>query len=175
MTSRILGAVGAAVVVGTLVGCGTGPAPEPVPTPTAAFASEEEAFAAAEEVYRAYNEALNARQSDQAAGDPQRFLTSAALETYIDGENTLDSFGLRIAGDASVTSFTGRSAELSSDSARLTALVCIDVSEVTVFDAANIDVTPVERGDMIAQSLTFVGTSQSLLISDESPAETTTC
>lgn len=158
-----------------LVGCGTGSAPEPTPTLAAAFASEEEAFAAAEEVYRAYNEALNARQVDPASADPQRYLTSAALEGYIAGENSLDSLGLRIVGDASVTSFAGRSADLSPEHARLTALVCIDVSAVMVFDAANVNVTPIERGDVIAQSITFVGTRQSLLISDESSAETTTC
>src|SRR5690606_38234156 len=46
------------VLSALLVGCS--PEPDPTPTPTAAFASEEEAFAAAEETYRAYIDAFNA-------------------------------------------------------------------------------------------------------------------
>lgn len=45
------------VALGLLSGCA--PQPEPEPTPTAVFASEEEAFKAAEETYRAYSSALN--------------------------------------------------------------------------------------------------------------------
>ncbi len=61
----------AAVVVALAVTLGaTACQPEPTPTPTGpAFASEDEAFAAAEETYRAYVDALN--QVD--LSDPETF------------------------------------------------------------------------------------------------------
>ncbi len=49
-------AFGLAIVAGLATGC----RPEPAPSPTApVFSSEEEAFAAAEQTYRAYVDALN--------------------------------------------------------------------------------------------------------------------
>ena len=48
-------------VVGALVGCA--PSSEPTPTPTG-FASEAEAFEAAEATYRAYVDATNAQRMD---------------------------------------------------------------------------------------------------------------
>ena len=50
----------AAIVLALALGLTTACQPEPSPSPSApAFANEEEAFAAAEETYRAYVDALN--------------------------------------------------------------------------------------------------------------------
>ena len=67
MISRVAAAALAlAVVLGMTTGC----QPEPTPSPSGpVFANEEEAFAAAEETYRAYVDALN--QVD--LSDPQTF------------------------------------------------------------------------------------------------------
>ncbi|HOQ22628.1 MAG TPA: hypothetical protein PLN62_09415, partial [Microbacterium sp.] len=66
---RTFPAVGAALLALALV---TGCAPEPAPTPTpTGFASDDEAFAAAEATYRAYVDALNAVDlSDPATFEP---------------------------------------------------------------------------------------------------------
>ncbi len=74
MTALVLAAV-------TLSACA--PTPTPSPTPTAAFASEEEAFAAAEEVYRAYIAASN----DVDFQDPSTF---EPLADYTTGDYYLD-------------------------------------------------------------------------------------
>lgn len=177
MTSRILGAagVGVGVLAGVLAGCGQVPAPGPTPTATAAFATEEEAFAAAEEVYRAYNDALNARRGSDPLADPEQYLTGEALEAYIDAQNTLASLDLRIHGDAVVSSFATEAADISPEDARLTAVACLDVSGVSLVDASGADVTPPDRGPTIAQIITFVGSKRALLIALESSTETTTC
>ncbi|MCB8044373.1 hypothetical protein JM654_09380 [Microbacterium oxydans] len=47
------------MVLGVMVLAGCTPSPAPTPTPTAVFASEEEAFAAAEETFTEYVLALN--------------------------------------------------------------------------------------------------------------------
>src|SRR5215207_2167659 len=66
--------VAVAVVSATATGC----QPEPGPSPSGPlFASEEEAFAAAEETYRAYVDALN--QVD--LSDPETFEPVYALTT----------------------------------------------------------------------------------------------
>ncbi len=173
MTSRILGAVGAAVVVGTLVGCGTGPAPEP--TPTAAFASEAEAFAAAEQVYRAYNEAANARVRGEPDPDPHDYLSGAALEGDIDAENLLRELHLTARGAATVASFTGAEARIDGSIAEVSGYVCIDVSGLRVLNEEGVDVTPSNRGDVVAQVVVFSGDPSSLMIISESSAEEDSC
>ena len=95
MTCRSAGYVGRVILRATtaavllaasvvaLTGC-LGSAPDPTPTPTAVFTSEEEAFAAAEETYRAYIDAVNARRADpRSEPDPQSFLIGEAQEADI--------------------------------------------------------------------------------------------
>ncbi|WP_091225950.1 hypothetical protein [Microbacterium sp. 3J1] len=139
------------------------------------FASEEEAFAAAEEVYRAYNDALNARFRDETYPDPQTFLTGLALEGDIDGQNQLRDWGLQSAGQTAISSFKGIDFHADHAEAVLIGYVCIDVSRFRVLNAAGEDVTPPERGDVVAQSVTFVGTPRTLLISNEESAEESQC
>ncbi|MFJ4017868.1 hypothetical protein [Microbacterium sp. NPDC090014] len=170
---RIVAVAVLALGAGALAGCTT--EPEPAPTPTAAFASEEEAFAAAEKVYRAYNEALNDRRKGVSGADPQQYLTGVALESDIDGQNVLRAEGLRIEGTAEVTSFAEESAELQTDHPRVVSLVCIDVSGVSLMSEAGVNVTPPERGDIVAQRVEFVVSTMSLVIAHEATAETTTC
>lgn len=169
----VAGTAAVAILAVVLAGCIT--EPEPAPTPTAAFASEEEAFAAAEEVYRAYTDALNERRQGVSGADPQQYLIGIALESDIDGQNALSAEGLRIEGTAQMISFVGESGELQTDDPHVVGLVCIDVSGVSLISQAGVNVTPPERGDIVAQRVDFVGLSASLLIAHEATAETTTC
>lgn len=166
-----------AVVLTAALGCLTACAPTPVPTatPTAAFASEEEAYAAAEEVYRAYNDALNERRAMTAGADPQRYLTGSALEGDIDTARLLSSADLHATGIATIEAFIRESADLSIGAATVTAVVCIDVSAISLLDGSGADVTPPERGDTIAQQVVLIGASDSLLISNESTADGSRC
>lgn len=162
-----------ATALGQLLGCA--PGPTPVPTPTPAFASEAEAFAAAEEVYRAYNDALNERREGAQGADPQRFLTGIALESDVDTQNLLSSSQLHATGAAILESFTGETVDISGNVATMTGVVCIDVSAVALLDNSGADVTPPDRDDKVAQRVRFLGTVLSLLISEESTAEGSTC
>lgn len=143
----------AAVVVALAVTLGaTACNPEPTPTPTGpAFASEDEAFAAAEETYRAYVDALNARREDPSSDpDPQVFLTGQALQVDIDTQQQLDQSGLRIVGPTTISSISG----VSFDGEEISIEVCLDSSMTRVETTAGEDATPADRQPI---SLAFVG------------------
>lgn len=162
-----------ALTLGTLTGCAS--EPEPTPSATPAFASEAEAFAAAEEVYRAYNEALNRVDQDPRAEDPLRYLAGEALEVAISDIDTLASAGLDVVGAATLTVFDGEMADIEGQGATIVAFVCLDVSGVTLIDAAGTNVTPPERGNIVATRVTFSGGAEQLLITKESSAEAESC
>ncbi|GAA1248935.1 hypothetical protein JOF42_002915 [Microbacterium phyllosphaerae] len=163
------------MVLGTaqLVGCAPEPAPAPSPTP--AFASEEEAFAAAEEVYRAYNDAGNARIRGEQEPDPQSFLEGVALEGDIEGQGLLREWGFHASGEATIMSFVGREASVDDPIAEVTGYVCIDVSKLRVISRTGLDVTPPDRGDVVSQVVQFAGDSEHLMITRESSADEGSC
>ncbi len=165
------------VALGCLTGCAPTPASSPTPTSTPAFASEEEAFAAAEEVYRAYNDAVNARANGTggAEADPQQYLTGLALEGDIDTQNLLASGDLQVSGDAAIVTFAAETADLDGDTPTMTGIVCIDVSDVSLIDRSGVDVTPLGREDKITQRVVFLGAEDSLRISNESAVDGSTC
>ncbi|MGN7947608.1 hypothetical protein ACTJKH_02565 [Microbacterium sp. 22215] len=154
------------MVLGTaqLVGCAPEPAPAPSPTP--AFASEDEAFAAAEEVYRAYNDAGNARRAESRDADPQRYLTGVALESDLDAERYFEEHHLHILGEAMIDGFRGESANLSDSPIEVVARVCINVKNTRVVDDKGDDVTPADRPARLPLEVTFVGSKDTLLIAD---------
>jgi hypothetical protein len=170
---RLATAGAVALGLGMLAACA--PEPAPTPTPTAAFASEEEAFAAAEEVYRAYNDAGNSRRGGDASPNPQDYLTGSALEGDIDAVNYLQAEGLRLDGDVQLLSFTGVEAFIEGSDLSITGIVCLDTSSTRVLSEDGTDVTPADHADVIAQSVTFMGTSGGLLIASESPMEADGC
>ncbi|MFT4258334.1 hypothetical protein [Microbacterium sp.] len=161
------------LAIATTTGCS--PHPEPTPTPTAAIATEEEAFAEAEEVYRAYNEAGNARRDGATEPDPQAFLIGNALEGDIDARNVFRDHGLEPRGNSQITEFTGVEYDNSTADSTVVAHVCLDVTDVRVFDSSGRDVTPVTRPDLVAQSVTFVMTGSVLRISEEDSLEEASC
>lgn len=155
-----------AIALGQLLGCAPGPAP--VPTPTPAFASEEEAFAAAEQVYRAYNHALNEIDpSDPRTFEPLYTLASGDLETA-DRKNfsVMHAEGHVIRGDARVESFNGESSSPLFE--RVVAVVCLDVSEVEVTDAGGRSLVAPGRPDVYALSVEFVAGDDRNLTMDSS-------
>lgn len=139
--------VAAAVFTVALVaGCTPQPEPDASQQP---FATEEEAFAAAEETYRNYVDALNARRADPTASpNPQVFLTGQALEADIRSQQELDQRGIRIEGPTEIVSLVGTSTDLGDGSAQL--LVCLDSSSTRVVDSAGRDVTPPDRAELAA-------------------------
>ena len=152
------------------VGCSPSPA-EPSPKRTAAFDSEEAAFAAAEETYRAYVDAENARAAGEDDPDPQDFLIGAALDADIESRRELDRYRLREEGSANVAGFRPVSAEYASSTPQITAVVCINVSATRLRDDQGRDVTPTSRPDVVALEVSLVSVDHELKISKMSASE----
>ena len=159
--------------VGLLAACT--PTPEPTPTPTALFASDEEAYAAAEETYRAYNDAINAQRSGDITQDPQDFLIGAALEADIDGRRELAASGLNVEGDVRVVAFTPIESAVTKDRRHVGAFVCLDLSKTQVLldngDRADLP----DRPPVIAQEVEMSWIDGNYRISAELDAEVAQC
>lgn len=136
-----------------MLGCSSAPDPEPSPTP--AFASEEEAFAAAEETYRAYIAALNAVEPDDPGTFEPLFALSSGSFERADRKNlsTMHAEHQNVEGNALVTRFTGASVSPSFD--RITAMVCLDVSNVSVTDTAGRSLVRPDRPSVYGIEVTF--------------------
>lgn len=176
MLARVA-AVATALVL--MVGVATGCQPEPTPSPSGpVFASEEEAFAAAEETYRAYVDALN--QVD--LSDPETFEAVYAWTTGDANEGARKTFSEMHAEGWTVTgasTFDGFGLlEFSPDvaDAIVTTEVCLDVSSVAVTDASGQSVVPSTRLDRQPAVLTFAvaqtGTALAIASSEATDSET---
>ena len=163
------------VALSTVGILGCSPTPEPEPTPTPAFASEEEAFAAAEETYRAYINAGNARIAGSTTADPRVLLSGSALEADIDTSNLLSEKNLRLEGKAALTSFIGTSALLSASPEVVNATVCVEAAGTRLIDVDGNDVTPSDRPDASSLEVTFISVGDMLLISDSTVLEGADC
>ena len=143
MISRVAAVAFALVLV---VGMTTGCQPEPGPSPSGPiFANEDEAFAAAEQTYRAYVDALN--QVD--LSDPETF---EAVYAWTTGElNASDRKGLTkyhgdqvsVSGESLVALVELDAFERSSESVQLA--VCLDVSTVEVVDSNDVSLVDPDR------------------------------
>lgn len=167
----------AAVLSGMLVlglaGCTQ---PEPAdPTPTPAFSSDEEAFAAAEETYRAYVDALN--QVD--LSDPETF---EAVYGWTTGEananerkslSQMHADGWVVNGDTAVVGFHPGALTHGT----IDAVVCSDVSAVNVMNADGESMVSPDRPTAYALQVTFVeaSTPTGLRINTSSAVEDSRC
>lgn len=168
MRRTILAGAATALALALTTGCTPEPAPSPSPT---GFASEEEAFAAAEATYRAYVDAVNARNSgDTSAEAPTGFLSGAALQAELDSEREFANLGIRLDGPMELSEF-----ELTDVSpSTLSGTVCLDVSQARVVDKDGNDVTPVDRPDRLGLVVKFQWTPADPLIT-QSLASDTSC
>ena len=163
-----------ALAVGSVVLSGCSPAPEPTPTPTAVFASEEEAYAAAEETYRAYIDAFNAVD----LSDPSTFESVLSFTTgdYQSDErkslSEMHAQGHVRGGAIQVLSFLGEDA---SDQSEIRARACTDISSTTFTDENGTSLVPPDRPDRIALSLTFVLDEEAVLLSGADRVEDAAC
>ncbi|WP_261393693.1 hypothetical protein [Microbacterium esteraromaticum] len=165
---------GAGLALAMLAGCS--PQPEPTPTETPLFASEEEAFAAAEETYRAYVQAVNdSRLDDSSSFEPVfELLTGSALTAERETTSLYHAEQLSRTGDTTFDSFS----PLETDGSRVVANLCIDVSEVELLNAEGQSVVPADRPPRSGREVTFVpgDTSNRLQIaSNHRPSSGFTC
>ncbi|WP_136042149.1 MULTISPECIES: hypothetical protein [unclassified Microbacterium] len=156
-----------------LVGCT--PDPSPSPTPTPAFASEEDAFAAAEATYRAYNDSSNARRAGGADASPADYLIGDALEADQEATDYLREAGLRLTGEVQIVSFQGVEAAVDGDRLSVTAVVCLDSSATRVVDADGNDATPPSRNTVVALTAHMIAVDETFRIEQEREEGTEQC
>lgn len=161
------------LTVGVLSACT--PESEPTPTPTAAFASEEEAFAAAEEVYRAYIDASNAVDvSDPETFEPLFELSSGDFEAADRKSlSELHAESYSITGTVAMAHFAGVASTYPFEV--VTASVCVDVSESDVLDSSGNSVVPASRPHVNPLRVTFKQSDGSLLIDHADREEDANC
>lgn len=159
----------AAALAVALAGC----APEPAVEPTTGFANEAEAFAAAEETYRAYVDALNAHRADPTAPDPQTFLMGDALKVDLETQRQLESSELRVVGQTRVVKVAA--AADATDLAKIEIEVCLDSSETRVLDASERDVTPMDRATRSLLRVTMIPVGDDARIVESETAVAQTC
>lgn len=147
MLARVARAVAVlAMAAAAATGCVGSPEPqETTPTPL----TDEQAFAAAEETYRAYVDALNQVDlSDPTTFEPVYALTTGdANAEERKSLSRMHAEGWSVSGTTFLESFRGDSFEHSSSAGSVTAYACLDVSAVTVVDAAGIPVASEDRPD----------------------------
>lgn len=140
----------AVVVAGALalgvVGCTPGATATPTPTATG-FASDEEAFAAAEETYRAYIDATNnIVLSDETTFEPLfATLTGPALDGAREEFGLMSDKGFIVDGESKIASIE----VLDGSSMTASTLdVCLDVSQVTLTNSSGESVVSETRPDV---------------------------
>lgn len=143
----------------TLAGCAT-PTPEPTPTPTG-FATEDEAFAAAEATYRGYVDASNQVDfSDPAtAEDVYAWLTESALDASREEITTASAEGWRRTGNAEIVLLQPHA--LGEKATQATMDVCLDMSGVDVLDADGNSLVPDPRPGVQSIRVEFVRSESS--------------
>lgn len=172
MRRTILAGAATALAVALTTACTPDPAPSPTPT---GFASEEDAFAAAEATYRAYVDALN----DVDLADPATFepvydkLSGNALSDSKRTLSRLHADGYTRTGETLVGQEQLASAELSSG--RVTLSLCLDVTDVDVLDETGSSVVSPDRVDVQPLDVTFIKSSGELKIDDSIASEELAC
>ncbi|GAA3658647.1 hypothetical protein [Microbacterium marinilacus] len=147
MPSRLASLGLAAVLVASITACT--PTPEPTPTPTG-FSTEEEAFAAAEELYRDHVDELNAYYAgSNPEYEPADYLSGQPLAEEQSILEQMDDLGLRIEGALVIRSLERGPAELVGSAWSIELRSCLDSSTTRVLDADGEDVTPA-RDELIA-------------------------
>lgn len=169
----VISAVVIAAGASVLSGCAAPPDPEPTPSPM--FSSEEEAFAAAEEVYRAYWGAhVFVDYSDpttfeyllkQLSGDLQATERKSLSRAHAEGYTRH--------GEPTVVSFTG--VKVDADTGTMWAHACIDLRGVAVYDRDGMSLVADDRADTLALEVEFSMINNPLTVKGSNAIEDPLC
>ena len=143
--------------------------PQPEPTTTPLFASDEEALAAAEEAYGAYQAVLDQITSDGGI-ESDRLLavaTQAVLDHEQKGFDETRSYGERTVGARKFDSMSVQSSDLLSEESTIVVYVCDDFSGLDLVDSTGVSVVAKERQTRYPLVVGFdaTGPGSSLLVS----------
>jgi hypothetical protein len=173
--NRRIACIGVAVAT-LLSGCSN--PPDPV-TSTPAFDTEQQAFAAAEQTYRNYVDALN--QVD--LSDPATFeevyrwttgdANAGARKTF----SQMHADGWTVTGRNEFDGFTATEFSASDSASRVVARVCLDVTDVLVIDADGESRVPIDRVNRRPAVVTFAveGTATGLAITTSQAVTGSAC
>ncbi|HET6302682.1 hypothetical protein [Microbacterium sp.] len=168
MLPRIVSGLVALLLAGaSATGCSGQPAPDPSTPSAPAFASDEEAFAAAEETYRAYVDALNEVDlSDPATFEPVFAWTTGEANSGARREfSEMHANVWTVTGETRVALVAPHETSESGTSLD----VCLDVSDVAVVDANGQSVVSPDRRNIQSMRVVLTAGSASptgLLIAD---------
>ena len=163
---RLLPVLAISIASLTLVGCST-TTPQAIPTSSAveqapAFASDEEALAAAQAAYAEYLSV-----SDQIARDggsnPERLKTLLSEDLFRDQVKTyedIQSQNLHAVGESKFSNFK----LMKNASYAISNYVCLDVSQIRVQNSVGEDVTPEGRPSLIPLALDWSVSKQGLVM-----------
>lgn len=144
----------AALACAAIILSGCDGSPQPTPSTSAPlFATEAEAFAAAEATYRAYVDAVNLANEGRSGAEPMAFLTGDALDAELESRQMMEEAGTHVDGHLKVVAFVPIEYDAGSGSA--TASACLDVSETSIRDSDGLDVTPSNRPNLVGLGVGF--------------------
>jgi hypothetical protein len=163
--------IAAAVALG---GCST---PAPAPTPTG-FANEAEAFAAAEQTYRAYVDALNRVDlSDPSTfEDVYKWTTGDLNASDRESFSTYHAEGFTVTGDTITREFAAQTYDAATG--EVVAIACSDISQINVVNVDGESQVADDRPNLYELSLTFTRSNSpenELLISNSKALEPERC
>ncbi|MFS0733240.1 hypothetical protein ABC304_14745 [Microbacterium sp. 1P10UB] len=159
MRSRLSLIVAVSTLAAALLsGCTGEPAPV-ASTPT--FATEDEAFAAAEQTYRNYVDALNQVDlSDPATFEPvYAWTTGDANAADRKSFASLHADGVTVDGKTSVSLMQGTG--FTADPPAFTLAVCLDVSDVRLSNPDGSSAVPSDRPDLQSRDVLMEGSQES--------------
>lgn len=169
-----------AAILATLVSLAAcSPAPDATPSPTATplFATEKEAFAAAEATYRAYTDASNATVLTDSDTFEAVFtwLRGDALTSARKNYSEYHAGGVTRVGDSTFDHFAPGSYDAEARTVVVT--LCIDVSAVDVLDTEGHSVVPDDRPARrpLKVELASADTPTGLAIFSSTQTDTLTC
>ena len=172
-TPAILAAL---VMLVALTGCqpdATPIIPDPVPSSDLLFESEDEALAAAEEAYGAYQD-MESLIFTEGGVEPERiepYATRDALELALAGFENFRESGYRAIGAAgySLTSLQQYASEAGDGVDVVSAYLCLDVSSVDVLDTTGASVVLSTRPDLQSFEVTFDLIEDRLVLATREP------
>lgn len=181
MTTTMARAGAALAAVGLLTGMLSACTPEsdsptvPTPTKTALFASDEEAFAAAEKTYRAYRDAMNAEYRGDAEANADAYLVGAALEDSVSGQRQLEEMGYSLQGEVPILEFLPDNSSIVADRSRLEATICLDLTKSRVVLSNGEDADLPDRPDRTASHVEMSWVGETFMISREGEGDVEKC
>lgn len=174
----VVAAAGMVLVAQLASGCGTAsptPVATPKPTATPVFASDDEALAAAEKAYAAY-QAMEDQISADGGKDPDRirdFAARQALEDALSGYADYREQHLHTVGKVEIDNAALRSRGSSNDGLNAVRLkACLDVSAVDLINEAGESEISPDRIGRQTFDITFDDVNGRLLLSSRDKSET---